>query len=73
MSEIQCPVCQVVMEKGFVLDHSYGSVIQSKWIEGPPERSFWTGIKTSGRRLIPPVTYRCQTCGLLQSYARLSA
>ena len=43
---------------------------QSVWVEGTPEPSLWAGIKTRGRRLLSTVTYRCPTCGLLQSYAR---
>ena len=58
------------MEAGFVLDHqahAYGT--QSAWIEGAPERAFWTGVKLKGRQRLPVTTYRCPKCGFLESYA----
>jgi hypothetical protein len=59
------------MERGFVLDQTYGAVMQSAWMEGAPERSIWTGgVKLKGRRRLPVTTYRCPRCGYLESYAR---
>ena len=66
----QCPKCQTSMESGFVLDQTYGANLQSAWIEGEAERSFWTGVKLKGRDRIPVSTYRCPRCGYLESYAR---
>jgi hypothetical protein len=65
----KCPKCQKPMEPGFVLDQTYGANIQSAWVEGEPERSFWTGVKLRGRERIPVSTYRCPRCGYLESYA----
>lgn len=56
------------MDEGFILDNTYGSRIQSEWIEGPPERSKWTGIKIKGRAHLPVTTFRCEGCGYLESY-----
>ena len=39
------------------------------WIEGAPEKSFWIGIKTRGRRKLKIETWRCGRCGYLESYA----
>jgi hypothetical protein len=64
-----CAKCGRAMEAGFVLDHTHGAVMQSVWIDGAPERSFWTGVKTKGRRRLPVTTYRCPKCGYLESYA----
>ena len=64
-----CPKCDAVMEPGFVLDQTYGAMTQSAWIEGPPERSFWTGLKVKGRDRLPVTTFRCPECGFLESYA----
>jgi hypothetical protein len=57
------------MEEGFVLDASHAAVLQPKWMEGPPEKSFWTGIKMSGRAQHPVTTFRCAKCAYLESYA----
>ena len=37
--------------------------------EGPPEKSFWTGTKTRGKKQVQVLTYRCSSCGYLESYA----
>ena len=59
------------MSEGFVLDlGDYNSRNQQKWVEGPPTRSFWYGIKTEDRDAFTVTTYRCERCGYLESYAR---
>ncbi len=58
------------MENGFIADNTYGGVFPSNWIEGDPEKSFWTGTKTSGKRKVKVETYRCLSCGYLESYAK---
>ena len=68
---IECPACGKRMEPGFLLergDKNRGGTTQ--WVEGAPERSFWTGVRVKGRRVLPVVTYRCEGCGYLASYAR---
>jgi hypothetical protein len=65
-----CPKCQGEMEEGFIADATYGGVLTSKWVEGEPEKSFWTGIKTKGKEQIQISTYRCASCGYLESYAK---
>jgi hypothetical protein len=57
------------MEEGFVLDNTHGARLQSEWVEGAPDPSFWTGIKLKGKEKIPIATFRCQRCGYLESYA----
>jgi hypothetical protein len=58
------------MEAGFVIDRgSHDSIDRQKWVEGAPEKSFWTGLKTKGRDSYPVTTFRCERCGLLESYA----
>jgi len=66
---IKCPKCKAAMEEGFILDREHGGVAVSQWVEGEPERSFWTGIKTRGREKFQVTTYRCSGCGYLESYA----
>ena len=57
------------MEEGFVLDNADGGARRvSEWVEGAPQTSFWLGLKVSEARKI--VTYRCESCGFLESYAK---
>lgn len=68
--ELTCPKCGRAMEAGYVLDYTHGAMAQSSWVEGAPERSFWTGLKIKGHEKLPVTTYRCTHCGYLESYAR---
>lgn len=58
------------MQLGFIPDyyHEYG-VTPAKWVEGEPEKSFWTGAKVPKGKAHKVVTYRCTQCGYLESYA----
>jgi hypothetical protein len=69
MASPSCPRCQGRMEEGFVVDEGYGSRTVSAWIEGVPIKSFWSGLKTKGKRRLPIQTWRCMRCGVLESYA----
>jgi hypothetical protein len=57
------------MDDGFTLDHTHGEHKQAAWVEGPPQRSFWTGVKAPRAMQHPITTYRCTKCGYLESYA----
>lgn len=65
----RCSKCEERMEEGFVVDISQGAGRVSSWIAGPPETSFWTGIKFGDRENINIRTFRCAGCGYLESYA----
>jgi len=65
-----CPKCQNAMEEGFIADKTYGGVGTSTWVEGEPEKSFWTGTKTKGKRQVEISTCRCTNCGYMESYAK---
>ena len=66
-----CPKCGGAMERGFVLDNTYGSQLVSQWAPGIPEASFWTGTKSiDEEKLIPLGAFRCADCGFLEFYAR---
>lgn len=67
--EPKCARCGTPMEPGFVLDRTYAAMTQSSWVEGTPERSFWTGLKLRGHQRLAVTTYRCPGCGYLESYA----
>jgi hypothetical protein len=69
--ELRCPKCGGAMEKGIMTDHfNYTSKVQSEWVSGAPELSFWTGVKITGKKRLKVVAYRCTGCGYLESYAR---
>ena len=70
---MRCPKCGGPMEEGFLRDSTYGANLQAKWVEGPVQRSFWTGVVTKGREEYPVISYRCEGCGFLESYARPEA
>ena len=68
--EPSCPACRKSMERGYQLDRGHhSSRRQAEWVEGAPEKSFWVGLKTKGRAVIPIVSYRCPSCGMLASFA----
>jgi rubredoxin len=65
-----CPKCQRAMEKGYIADLSYGACMQSAWTPGEPvPRRFFAGIKWRRSDNTPIVTFRCTSCGYLESYA----
>lgn len=70
MLSLECPKCRGKMEEGFIGDAIPGGLMPSKWVEGRPEKSFWHGIKIKGKRQVEIQTYRCSSCGYLESYAR---
>ena len=69
VEKVECPKCGGRMEPGFVMDTTHGGYVQSHWLEGPPERSWWVGLKTKGKRKIAINTSRCSRCGFLESWA----
>ena len=70
MSTLECLRCHGPMEAGFVLDYKHANERQvQNWVEGEPVKSFWTGLKIKGREQHKVLTYRCERCGFLESYA----
>jgi hypothetical protein len=70
MIEKRCPKCSSRMSEGFIVDAGdYGSSGVSKWHQGEPRKSIWTGIKVSKADQIEVSTWRCDRCGFLESYA----
>lgn len=70
MNSTTCPECSGPMEEGFIVDRGhYEYTKPSHWVEGRAESSFWTGTKTKGKDHYRIVTYRCERCGFLKSYA----
>jgi hypothetical protein len=58
------------MSQGFVADFGYAHTEVSTWVEGSPKSSFWQGVKTPMEQRVPIGTFRCISCGFLESYAR---
>ncbi|MFN2563693.1 MAG: PF20097 family protein [Gemmatimonadaceae bacterium] len=66
----ECPKCGRRMQVGYFLDSKHGERRGlTEWVDGTPERSFWMGLKIKGHYVLPVTVYRCERCGLLESYA----
>ena len=73
MNPRRCPKCGRDMERGLIFDRGdYQTINEPKWLKGAPERSFWCGVKTSGKQQLAVLTFRCEGCGYLESYAPAS-
>ena len=69
VTEIECSKCSGRMLRGFIFDRGHYEHKQRQvWVEGEPERSLWSGIKTSGRAAYTVDSYRCENCGRLEFY-----
>lgn len=70
-AKTRCSKCNGEMVQGFILDWNVAGRLVSSWVEGAPEKSFWTGTKSPAyEKCIPVGTFRCSDCGFLESYAR---
>lgn len=58
------------MTAGYLLDQTHGSRNPTWWVEGAVEKSMILGTKLRGHDIYINETYRCESCGLLKSYAR---
>ncbi|SOD03252.1 hypothetical protein SAMN05216486_1094 [bacterium JGI 053] len=68
MPAMTCPKCGSPMTTGYLLDQGQ-HVKVTEWIEGAPEKSFWTGLNLKQRRRFPVTADRCERCGFLELYA----
>jgi hypothetical protein len=57
------------MTEGFLADKNAGGLRVSWWVEGPVVKSFWTGIRTSGKKQYYVTVDRCDSCGSLAWFA----
>ena len=69
LSDFKCSKCSGEMEEGFVVDLNYAGVLQSMWVEDLAEASVGP-VTTTNKRKVKTITYRCSSCGYLDSYAR---
>lgn len=74
MNPPRCAKCGRTMDLGLIIDRTNPTVAAkpATWMEGAPEKSFWFGLKTSGRVQHAVITFRCGGCGYLESYAPAS-
>ena len=67
---IQCPKCNGVMVQGFIFDREQAGIRRViNWVKGTPIKHFWYGTKVPEDKYILVGTFRCSTCGVLESYA----
>ena len=64
-----CGKCGGRMDQGFIPEATRHSHSVDVWVEGRPEKSVWTGLKTKGRKKLTIETWRCGRCHYLESYA----
>jgi hypothetical protein len=57
------------MEQGFHIDMAGGERYVGRWAPGPPQKTF-IGRTRVPTGVLPIGSYRCQTCGFIESYAR---
>lgn len=68
MTPPRCPRCDGRMTEGFVGDQGHGATYVAQWHPGAPDKRWW-GLKIAKREQRPIATFRCDRCGLLESYA----
>lgn len=70
-TENQCVKCGGATQIGFVMDKAESNYPTLQlWVEGAPEKSFWSGFDTSDRNLrFVDKAVRCADCGYLEFYA----
>jgi hypothetical protein len=66
---IRCPKCNGVMVQGFIGDKTDWGYRVSIWVEGAPAKATWFDTSVPADKYIPVGTFRCSTCGFLESYA----
>lgn len=70
---MECPKCSSEMTEGFLIDEAFGAVKQTRWVPGPVAVNELASVKDHVRIEGEPVgvtTFRCGSCGYLESYAR---
>jgi len=70
-NELKCPKCTDDMKQGYILELGEAPLLSvSQWIAGPPVKSsfFGGGLKLN-KEQYPIESFRCVSCGYLESYA----
>jgi hypothetical protein len=67
---MKCLKCNSTMSSGFIVDYGAGGKRQvEKWVAGEPKPVFLHGVDIKNLSQIEVVTYRCDECSYLESYA----
>ena len=66
----ECRVCRAAMDAGLMLDRTHGGSEQPMWIKGTVDKGIFGMIKERDRERLSVVTFRCPTCGRLESFAQ---
>jgi hypothetical protein len=71
----RCIRCEGELELGFMIDKGGEPAIsQAQWVSGTPNTSLWRiSAVQSGSQILSVVTYRCKSCGRLESFAPAAA
>lgn len=64
----RCRECGGSTQQGFLRDLHHHRAESTFWIEGPIERSFFTGVKVRGKRRGEVQAARCEACGRIELY-----
>ena len=64
-----CPTCGKRLEGGYMLTMGNPGAAVTKWVEGAPQWSAWSGLKVKGRRQLPIYAWRCPSCCEVRLYA----
>lgn len=75
---MKCPKCDGEMVSGYVYGRSNVVAIVNYWVERESMKKSWIGSmftespdeSSKAADAIPVATFRCQSCGFLESYAR---
>jgi hypothetical protein len=60
------------MERGFIPDLAPGGQrLVPRWMRGAAKKSFWMGTKEPLTHSIPIAAFRCESCGYVETCARL--
>lgn len=65
----ECVQCRRPMDRGYLVDHGYGTVYPLAWAAGFPKWSRWLGLTLKKKDKVPVATFRCPRCGRLDSFA----
>ena len=66
---MECIRCRTQMERGCFINWAEGVYARQQWYPGEPERSCWRGLKLKKGKAVTVTTFRCPSCGHLESYA----
>jgi len=64
----KCTVCGQKLDEGFLLDFGYGNQYPTRWIKGPPEKTYLGMVAWSDRENVGVRAFKCVICGHIELY-----